>query len=619
MNELEKNLQTAIDRGNAAVDAQYELMRSGSRDVEIENNETVPSIDKRLEGMVGAVTSINGQTGAVDIGFESLGLGSAARWDVSDLQAEINKGSLKSVASTSDLTNSPKFKTGDILVTKEYHFGSGIGGATYVYDESVSYINNGITIIKGWRLQWDGVNLSLLQAGCYADGVKNDGQKILDCLNIISEKGGYLRGYGFNFLNNTVNYEINSDNVWMLDINFKRAVFKAGWMIRTATTKEINGGGFINVTGSGNNTDAGGAFLNLGTNDFKHNKWIASNIRADGWSQYGVGINGGDDWLADGITVTNHGLPSGVIDSCMGFYVFPRNAGGSKGGRLSNVYSEMSAAAIANTQCNSAAIKLQAHAQATFINITAIGGYEQCLGIDSIDGTLRDLKVYPQGERVGLFLGNYNAAHNASGQKFIVDGVTVIDAIGSSGTYAAIIGGGEDGQYKLSGCTIRNLKARRFKSMARTAFKDCVFENITCEDIRLSTTYQSLSENSVKSTGNTFNNVRATVNVLAIQTDASEINNCGNGVSLTTTGFQVIGNSNIIRNAYCSSSVSALAIRPSSTGNIIVNPVLNGSVNAVQFQATTSGNIVYNPIYLNKSVIANLGDSTNLVKSPTYA
>lgn len=531
-----------------------------------------------------------------------------------DMVGWVSVGNTHTVNSVAEmlLIQSPRNKMK--VVTHSYYFGAGRGSATYTYDSTKAGINNGITILNGWVLQWDGKNLDLLQAGCYADGITEDGVKIGQCLDILyALGGGSLQGRGFTYLNETTNYAINTDNIFVVNAKIIRNGTLNNWMFRTATTKEISGGGFINVEGKGNSTVAiGSAFINMGSNDFKHNKWVLQNIIADNWSQYGVGINAGDFWYANNIKVFNHGLTVGTLSSCMGFYVYPRNIGGSKGGVLNGVYSEMSAGAIANASLNSAAIKLQTHQIANFSDITAIGGFEQCLGIDSVDGNIKDVFVFPQGERPGLVLGNYNNVHAFSGQKFTLDGFRVNDAAGSSGTNAMLIGAGEDGQYKLDGCTIRNGSAKRFKSLTLAAYRNCTFENIKCEDIRLSASFQSLTNNSVLSTSNMFINVRATDSVFAIETHDSEITDSGNTQKVAATGAVILGNGNIFKSFVGSTEVTPLAIR--GNNNTFISPILKGVTRAVWFQAGTTGNKIISPIYLNSAAVLNNGDATNKVE-----
>lgn len=548
-------------------------------------------------------------------------------------QSTINDLKVSTFESVDDMIKSTYKYEGAVAITKSYHKNKNIGGSIYIYDSSKLSIDNGITIIKGWCLVWDKQNLNVMVAGCKGNGTEDDGviiQKILDIFN--ENGGGILNGSNKTYLVNNNNFEINTDNVFIVDMKFKRTSLKTGWIFRTATTKDIFGGGFINVSGTGVfNNVSGNAFINMGTNSYKHSNWVLKDIIADSFAQYGVGINGGDNWNATNIKVTNHGPVTGILSACMGFYVFPRVTGRpSSGGILNGVYSELSAGAQANANLNSAAIKLQAHDNAKFSNITAIGGYEQCLGIDSVGGFISNATVMPQGERIGLNLGNYNSAHESSGQIFTIENVNVIDAVGSSGTYAMVIDASEDSTlYKLTGCTIRNVKARRFKSLSNTAFKDCVFENILCEDIRISTAYQNIGKSTVKSVNNIFKNVRASTTVCAIEADNSEFIDCGTLNKNTATGVVIIGSNNIIRNLVAYSDVTGLAFRSraatnsndfdvTSYNNIVIGGVIKANTNAVQCFALTGNNIIYAPICLNKSDINNTGDATNVIKTISY-
>lgn len=524
------------------------------------------------------------------------------------------------VNSKDDLTSDIYLMSRGKVETLSYHAGLGRGGAKYIYDQTKSLINNGITIINGWVLQWDGKNLDLLQAGCYGDGNSitphDDGVKIGECLSVLyALGGGSLQGRGFAYLNETTNYAINTDNVFIVNAKIIRNGTLNNWMFRTATTKEINGGGFIKVEGKGNSTVvAGNGFINVGSNDFKHNKWVLQDIVADNFTQYGVGINGGDYWYAKNIKVLNHGLTSGTLTACMGFYVYPRNPGGSKGGQLDTVYSEIGLTAQANTGLNAAAIKLQTHQNAKFSNIVAVGGYEQCLGIDSIDGEIKDVTVYPQGERVGLLLGNQNAAHLFSGQKFTLDGFEVKRSSGI-GSNDLAIGAGELGKYKLDGCTIKNGKTQGFFGLAQTSFKDCHFENIECTGVRLSPKYQGFAENTVSSTGNTFKNVKCGVTGFIVETNDSLIEDCGTTAKNTTAGVIIVGNGNIVIKPVCVSSVNSLTLYTGSLGNFIDSPIIKaGTGRAVFFMGGSANNIVKQPTYLGSDSILNNGDSTNKIE-----
>lgn len=212
MNELEKNLQTAISRGNAAVNAQYELMRSGSRDVEIENGETVPSIDKRLEGMVGAVTSVNGQTGAIDIGFESLGLGSAARYDASDLPVTTKQKDyfIAKIGSYEEL-KSTVGKSGDSIQLTSYMSGANDGGGLFVYDESKKSINDGGMVINGWVRQDKKVKFSYFGATGGAD----DTAALTKACSYLSANGGCVDDYSGKTYNYNGNLSIVADGKYL--------------------------------------------------------------------------------------------------------------------------------------------------------------------------------------------------------------------------------------------------------------------------------------------------------------------------------------------------------------------------------------------------------------------
>ena len=84
-------------------------------------------------------------------------------------QRQINDG-LESVAQLAGIKNP---RNGMRVFVKSYHAGLGKGGGTFVYDDSKTNINNGVTVFNGW-VRNDVKFFTPEMAGAKADGVSDD-------------------------------------------------------------------------------------------------------------------------------------------------------------------------------------------------------------------------------------------------------------------------------------------------------------------------------------------------------------------------------------------------------------------------------------------------------------
>ena len=90
-NELMDLLEKSAKRSEDTSDAYYEVLTSeGEKDIQLSDGTTTPNLNKRIKELGGQVTSIAGKTGDVTITdiSESLELGSAAKYNVSDLMID---------------------------------------------------------------------------------------------------------------------------------------------------------------------------------------------------------------------------------------------------------------------------------------------------------------------------------------------------------------------------------------------------------------------------------------------------------------------------------------------------------------------------------------------------
>jgi hypothetical protein len=431
---------------------------------------------------------------------------------------------------------------------------------------------------------------------CVADGTTDATAAFQALVNLVGVAGGgIIDGFGKTFAIESATVEVNYDNVLIVNAKFKRSTTTNGWLFRWATTTNTNGGGMVNVKLQGIATNASGnGGVMFGSATYKANNYIAENIEADSFSQYGVGIEAGDNWKVSNIRVLNHGLTTGTISSCMGFYLFPKIA--SSGGQLSNVISIISTASKANASANHAAIKLQTHQGLTATNIYGNGGSEECISVDAIQGIVINIIVVPQGGNAGLIVGNYNSAHSFSGQTFTIDGVYCPTRTSS---YDIAIGGGEDGQYKLTGCVIRNVDVGNARFLALSNTKNCVFENWVADDIRFSASYNSYTVNSLASTGNTYRNINvrggASTGVLAIENSNGLISNCGGNAidSDTIASFEIFGSDNVIASPF-SRNCSTNAIVINGSNNELFNVTLKAITGrSIWFKTGSNNNRIH--------------------------
>jgi hypothetical protein len=262
--------------------------------------------------------------------------------------------------------------------------------------------------------------------GAIGDGTTDDSAAAVKALVAIGA-GGTLDGGGKTYLLDTVGLEVNTDNVFVKNATFKRTSTVNGYLLRYANSADTEGGGVIDVDFIGNPAVAtGNGGLSMGSASYKANRYRINKVTATSFSQYGVAIEAGDEWQISNVRVLEHGLTVGVMASCIGFYVYPKHADTSRGGQLSDIYSEISAASQANASANHAAVKLQTHDNLLATNITAVGGFEESVSIDSIGGSIINMDITPQsGNRAGLSVGNQNIAHTESGKTFAIDGVQI--------------------------------------------------------------------------------------------------------------------------------------------------------------------------------------------------
>lgn len=403
--------------------------------------------------------------------------------------------------------------------------------------------------------------------GAVGDGVTDDRAAIQAAINAVGiAGGGVIDGSGLTYCIDSGNgCAVNYDNVMIQNFTFKRTnSANVGYSLRFATTTNTSGGGIINARFIGIPTVAAMAGLSMGTATTKANNFFLDNIEASLHGQYGVGIEAGDEWKINNIRVIDHGLTTGSISSCIGFYVFPKIA--SSGGQLSNISAQISDACVANTSANTAAIKLQTHQRLTATNIRAVYGSESCMVIDSVDGIISNIFVRQQLSDAGLVLGNYNPAHSFSGQKFTVDGF-IVEGSGSAPNNEFLIGGGAVGQYKLTSCVIRNGRAGGAGYLNFSNTNSCLFENLSFGDMRFSSAVRGFIVNTLPSTNNIYRNVTVDGSTgggtIAIETSNSLLANCG-GVAQDgdlVGSFVVDGSNNQITNPFVvGGSTNALQI-----------------------------------------------------------
>lgn len=481
-----------------------------------------------------------------------------------------------------------------------------VGGISYTYylddDSGASEVSPGVIApnahagLKRWILSADWTQKVTYPQwyGAVGDGTTDDSDAWVAAIASLTA-GGVIDGGGKTYVVNTHNLTVEVSDVLIRNCTLKRTSTLTGWMLAWAQAADTVGGGLVDVTLIGNPLVAAAGGVVFGSASYKADSYTVRNVTAKTFGQYGVGIEYGSNWLIDGVRVLEHGLTTGTLTSCIGFYVYPKTA--SSGGVLSNIYSEMSAGAVANTDLNAAAMKLQTHQNLTATNLTAIYGTEETLAIDSVQGIISNVTVIPQGIDAGLSVGNYNEDHSFGdgSQKFTLDGVRIV----GTSTYGFVIGGGTDGHAKLTGCTIRNMTGMYAKSLNLSNTKDCVFENWTFDDIRLSTTYNSQTVNSVESTGNTYRNINITggsgTGVLAIEASDSLFVNVGGSpvTGDTVAGAEIVGDDNVIHGFHFANAASN-ALKITGSQNQIFYPSLYAITGrSIWFPVGSDTNVVY--------------------------
>jgi hypothetical protein len=272
----------------------------------------------------------------------------------------------------------------------------------------------------------------------------------------------------------------------------------SGFTFFWAANNDTEGGGLHDITLSGvTNPDTGNAGVSFGGSVHYANSWTANNVDCESFGQFGFGISNGNNWSCSNIRVTDHGHTTTAISSCIGFYVFPRLV--SSGGILNNISSEISV----DSTANSAAMKLQVHANLTGENFFAKGGTEQCVSIDAISGVLSKITARAVTSNAGLAFGNFNNAHAFRGE-FIIDGIDCDDS-GFSQSLVIPSQLPSDTEPKLRNCTIRNVKAKDFRVLNRSAWQGCTFDNVECSGVfRLDHALAGVIVNTVAITGNKY-------------------------------------------------------------------------------------------------------------------
>lgn len=406
--------------------------------------------------------------------------------------------------------------------------------------------------------------------------------------------GGTLRvPHGSWILNGQTS--INTDNVFVRGDGRDSTIITrqsgGGYMFQWAVNNDTNGGGIFDITLVGVNTAPSGAGLGFGNSTNYANKFVVHNVRCDSWGQYGCQVYNGNDWSISQVRVTNHGSVTGAISSCIGFGVYPRLA--SSGGMIDGVYTEIGAGCLANTSANTAAMKLQTHQRLMASNLYAVGGSEECVSIDSIDGTIRGLTVWPSSGDSGLAIGNFNPAHTFSGQTFVIDGVTILGAE----VYGLSLSG--DGAHpKLTGCTIRNITSpmggARFLNGA--SFINCMFDNWTFGSIRFShASAGTVAPTGITNDGNIVRNVVATgqfeSGLCAIEVSNSVLIAVGTNTAQDATAgpTTIVGTNNIIKSPISMKSTSN-GLVVTGADNIVYDPLITGSTSRSLFLAAGSDN-----------------------------
>ncbi|EXR33692.1 MULTISPECIES: hypothetical protein [Acinetobacter calcoaceticus/baumannii complex] len=131
--------------------------------------------------------------------------------DRNESQKEINSITPRYFSSVDEMLAYPHKRNGLIAITKSYHAGLSKGGSKYVYDSSKASINNGVTVIGGWVLQYDDC-ISVEQGGTIGDGITDDSNTIQSILKVIyPEIANRIQDFGVKLIFNSPRYKINEE------------------------------------------------------------------------------------------------------------------------------------------------------------------------------------------------------------------------------------------------------------------------------------------------------------------------------------------------------------------------------------------------------------------------
>lgn len=153
---------------------------------------------------------IDGIASAI-IGQPVVGLPAQFVQDGPENQKEINSITPRFFSSVEDLLSYSHKRNGLVAITKSYRTGLNKGGSKYVYDSSKANINNDVTIIGGWVLQYDGW-ISVEQGGAYGDGITDDSDIIQNVLKVIyPEIANRIQNFGVESYFNSPRYKITKE------------------------------------------------------------------------------------------------------------------------------------------------------------------------------------------------------------------------------------------------------------------------------------------------------------------------------------------------------------------------------------------------------------------------
>lgn len=535
------------------------------------------------------------------------------------VDGEVVGGLTRTIADIAALrTTSGRFDRDSASVVSYYGGWAGtargaVGGGLFDWDATSTAADDGgmVIAVEGiatgrWRRRLDGSTVHIEEFGAVNDtDAIPQLRAARDFLTTIG--GGVIRASG-RYLVDSGNLEIDSDNILIDGYGpgktiFERTSVQTGFAFWWARNTETNGGGLKNCELIGTTTNLSGnggvAFgYDSGQTFNKANGWLLMNVVARRWSQYGVGINSGDGWLARDVRVLEHGVTSGNMASCIAFYVYPKSA--SANGKLHNIHAEISAASEAVS--NGAAMKLQTHSNLQAEMLYAKGGAEQCVSIDSISGMVRNLTARANGSKPGVAVLNYNPAHSFTG-KFVLDGVDCNDPLFSVSLLIAAAAAGETTP-RLKGVTIKNVRCALVRVNARSAWQDCTFENFYCTAaFRLDHVTAGVEPPELPITGNKYSNIYA--QSIEIRGDSSEILDCAS----TGNQFILVGSNNTADNIRSIKSAgNGIAVEGSN--NTVTNLLSRSAVGRKLWIKSGDANI-FQGVAIGGVAILNSGTNTN--------